>query len=163
MQLTIPRVLIILAALAFFGLTGCVSRRADVSSDPAWWGQYSKDKVLRLRQDVLLDGVGITLSAMRATGTNGALERISVEDYESGHGKYANLQDLHLLTKGTRLQCVKLERFFTFETDMYVVHVQILDGDFSGKDAILNGRLVTGDPNRIGSLRLSQRIFDIEE
>ncbi len=148
--------------------SGCIphllsNKTEDVTNDPAWWGQYAKNEIIRLKQDALLDGMSVTLNAVRATGPNGEKENISVETLKANSEKYSNLLGLYLLSKGVRLQCIKLERFYTIETQVYVVHVEVLDGELKGKEAILNGRLVTGNPDIKGSLRLSQRCFEPEQ
>ena len=53
--------------------------------------------------------------------------------------------------KGTRLRCVKLERWFSSDTVVYRVSAEILTGDLKGKTVFL---VPWGDPRKKGSLEL---------
>jgi len=113
-----------------------------------------RGEVVSLNQDTLLNGVGLTLSAYKNTDTydSNAIfgHSITVEMFKANPGKYWD--DLHLISKGTRLRCVKLERYFSSVGSDYVVSAEILDGDFKGKVVCINP--VWGDVNKKGSLKL---------
>ncbi|HKS37082.1 MAG TPA: hypothetical protein VJW76_07830 [Verrucomicrobiae bacterium] len=66
-----------------------------------------------------------------------------------------------IVKQGTRLRCVKLERFFNLEFSEYRIYAEILDGDSKGKVVALFG--VNGDPDMKGSLRLNTGFFESEQ
>jgi len=70
--------------------------------------------------------------------------------FKDNPGKYWD--DLHLLTKGTRFRCVKLERYFSSVLDYYRLSCEILDGEYKGKIVYIEPLL--GDPTRKASLEL---------
>jgi len=142
-------------------LSGCLSPRyfsnktVDVTNNPDWWGQLAKGEVIELKQDALLNDNLLTLNASKVTDNydSSALfgGDITVEKYRSNPNKY--WPDLRLLPKGTRLQCVKLERFYSLEYSTYRVYAEILNGDFQGKVVDL-GYFASGDTRKKGSLIL---------
>ncbi len=135
---------------------GCASQRADdVSSKAAWWGDLHQGERLELTQDTLLNGNVLQLAAHKATRTGYREEKtygpyVTVEMFKSNPQAWWN--DLYLLPKGTQLQCVKLDRWFSSEGALYRVSVEILSkGDHQGQIAFL---IPWGDPNKQGSLEL---------
>ena len=143
-------------------LNGCLSpryfsnRTVDVTNNPAWWGQLARNEVLQLKQDTLLDGKILTLHAYKITDNcdSSALfgGTVSVEKYKTNPNKF--WPELHLLLKGTRARCVKLERFYSFEFSAYRAYAEILDGEFKGQVVGL-GSFVSGLPDTKGSLTLN--------
>jgi hypothetical protein len=142
-------------------LTGCIfqgsvlpPRSYDVSSNPAWWGKLHRGEILELNKDVLLNGTELTESAYKVTDTydSNAIfgSSITVEMFKTNPGKYWD--DLHLLPKGTRFRCVKLERYFSPVGKSYDLSAEILDGELKGKVACINP--IWGDPDKKGSLEL---------
>jgi hypothetical protein len=140
-------------------LTGCMGspfspRLYDVSSNPAWWGEMYRGEILALNQDTLLNGAGLELSAYKNTDTydSNAIfgHSITVEMFKANPGKYWD--DLHLLSKGTRLRCVKLGRYFSSVGSSYELDAEILDGEFKGKVVCVSP--VWGEPEKKGSLKL---------
>lgn len=125
----------------------------DVTSKPAWWGEMHRGEVLALNRDTLLNDRALELSASKDTGTyNSDLifgHTITVEMFKANPWKY--WEDLHLLPKGTRLRCVKLERWFSDEGKTYRISAEILDGEFKGRIGFV---CPWGDPNKKGSLKL---------
>ena len=153
-QITLPLV----AALV---LTGCIfqgsilpPRSYDVSSNPAWWGKLHRGEILELNKDVLLNGTELTESAYKETDNYDPKvpthQNVTVEMFKANPGKYWN--DLHLLPKGTRFRCVKLERYFSSLGKSYALRAEIIDGEFKGKVACINP--IWGDPDKKGSLEL---------
>jgi len=71
----------------------------------------------------------------------------------------ARLYSGWLLLKGTRLRCVKLERFFSLEDSRYQVYTEILDGEFKGNVVTLLG-FVYGNPEIKGSLGYYTNYFE---
>jgi len=148
-------------------LNSCLSPRyfsnktVDATKNPAWWGQLARNEVLQLKQDTLLNGKLLTSHAYKITDNydSSALfgGTISVETYKTNPNKF--WPELHLLAKGTRLRCVKLERFFSFEFSAYRVYAEILEGEF--KDQVVNlGSFVSGLPDTKGSLVLNTDVFE---
>ena len=64
-----------------------------------------------------------------------------------------------LLSRGTRLQCVKLVRFYTTEDSGYTVWAEILDGEFKGRIVAISG-YVFGSPDYKGRLRYVTDYFE---
>ena len=143
-------------------LNGCFSpryfsiRTVDVTNNPAWWGPLARDEVLQLKQDTLLAGKMLTLHADKITDNYNSSAlfggTVSVERYKANPNGF--WPELHLLAKGTRVRCVKLERFFTFEFSAYRVYAEILDGEFKGQVVGL-GSFISGLPDTKGSLILN--------
>ncbi|HEY5040457.1 MAG TPA: hypothetical protein VIK53_00455 [Verrucomicrobiae bacterium] len=152
--------LVLLPGLAL-GMIGCVmfhNRTIDETNQPAWWGQLSKGEILQLKQDTLLNGGVLTLSAYKITDNydSGAIYggNITVEKFKANpHGYW---RELRILPKGTQLKSVKLLRVFSFEYSRYTVWVEVLDGEFKGKIVEL-GYFVSGMPQKKGSL-----VFDTD-
>jgi len=98
-------------------LTGCAWPRVhDVTSKPAWWGELRQGEVVELKQDTLLSDGLLDVTARKFTRTGYHSEKIygpsiTVEMFRSNRDGFWN--DLYLLPKGTRLRCVKLERWFS--------------------------------------------------
>src|SRR6266849_9937622 len=144
------------------GLTGCLSprtfsnRTVDATADPSWWGQLAKGEVLQLNRDALLGGGGLNLGAWIVTGANGAGEKVSVEQYKAEPSRYARWS-LHLLSKGTRLRCVSIKMFFSFEYSAYKVYAEVRDVEYQGT---LTSIPVIGDPNTKGALRLNAQFLE---
>ncbi len=145
--------------------TGCIALRDnvtffwgpisyDVTSKPAWWGEMHRGEIVALNDDTLLNGGRLTLGAYKETGTysSGAIFKrsITVEMFKANPGKY--WEDLHLLPKGTRFRCKKLERFFSSNTRDYIITAEILDGEFNGKTASIEP--YGGNPDKKGSMKL---------
>jgi hypothetical protein len=150
-QWTLP-----LAAAAV--LTGCTGPRAyDVTSKPAWWGDLRPNEVLVLNQDTLLNGGVLELTARKFTRTQYDFERtfgvtVTVEMFRSNPGGF--WADLYLVPKGTKLRCVKVERWFPSdpnEKPVYRLTTEVVDGEFKGSMACL---VPWGDPRKKGSLEL---------
>ena len=80
---------------------------------------------------------------------------IKIEMYKADPGRWP---ELNIVKQGTRLQCVKLERFFSLEFSEYRIYAEILDGEFKGKVVALFG--VNGDTGEKGSLRLNPGVFE---
>lgn len=138
-------------------------RRYDVTSDPAWWGNMHRYQVLELKHDVLLSGGRLTGAAYKETDTYSSLalfhQNVTVEMFKANPGKYWT--DLHLISKGTRLRCVKLERYSTSENSTYIVSGEILDGEFKG--TIVEIPCASGNPHKKGSLRLTTYMVESVE
>ena len=146
------RMLPLAAALVLAGCTG--PRAYDVTSKPKWWGELKLNDVVELSQDTLLNGGVLELTARKFTQTGYDEERtygvnVTVEMFRSNpEGFWA---DLFLVPKGTRLRCVKLERWFSANASAYRLSLEVLDGDFKGNIVYL---VPWGDPNKEGSLEL---------
>jgi len=147
------------ALVAVFVLSGCMftgfgMRAYDVSADPSWWGELHKGEILALNEDTLLNGVELTLGAFKDTGNYDSQRifggPITVDMFKANPGKYWD--DLHLLRKGTRFRCIKLERWFSDNASGYSINGEILDGEFKGKIACIIP--FGGDPRKKGSLKL---------
>ncbi len=148
-------------------LNGCFSpryfsnRTVDVTKNPAWWGQLARNEVLELKQDTLLSGKILTLHAYKITDNYNSSAlfggTVSVEKYKANPNNF--WPELHLLPKGTRVRCVKLERFFTFEFSAYRVYAEILDGEFKGQVVGL-GSFISGLPDTKGSLVLNTEFLE---
>ena len=82
-------------------------------------------------------------------------EIIKIEMYKANPNRWP---ELGIVKQGTRLRCVKLERFFNLEFSAYRIYAEILDGEFKGKLVALFG--VNGDPGKKGSLRLNTGFFE---
>ena len=149
----------ILALFTAFFFVGCMgspfpARVYNVSSNPAWWGELHLGEVLALNQDTLLSGVELTMIAYKITDTYNSTaifgQNITVEMFKANPGKY--WEDLHLIPQGTRLRCVKLERYYSDVISEYMLSVEIQDGDFKGRIVYLNP--LEGDPDEKGTLKL---------
>ena len=147
-----------LLSTAALSLAGCFGsflepRSYDVTSGAAWWGELHLNEVLELNQDTLLSGHALELSTRKVTSTLGTEKLfggpITVEMFKANPGKY--WEDLHLLPKGTKLRCVKLERWLSSEGKDYLISAIILDGEFKGTIAYV---IPWGDPDKKGSLQL---------
>jgi hypothetical protein len=146
-------------------VSGCLSSRyfhnktVDETNNPAWWGELAKGEVIELNQDALLNDNLLTLNASKITDhyDSSALfgGDITVDKYRSNPKKY--WPELRLLPKGTRLQCVKLELFYSLEYSTYRVYAQILNGDFQGKVVNL-GYFASGDTRKKRSLVLDKSL-----
>jgi hypothetical protein len=113
-----------------------------------------RGEIVAVNEDTLLNGVELTLGAFKETSNYDSQatfgRSITVEMFKANPGKY--WEDLHLLPKGTRLQCIKLSRCFTENTSGYTIIADILDGQFKGGIAYIAPR--GGDPNKQGTLKL---------
>lgn len=119
-------------------------------------GDLARNEVLELQQDTLLNSKELTLNAAKVIDHYDSTVlfhgRVTPEKFKANSGIY--WPELHLVTKGTRVRCVKLERFFSFEFSEYIVWVEILDGDFKGQIVGLSSDFVLGVPDKKGSLHL---------
>ena len=145
-------------------LSGCrafSNKTIDVTNNPQWWGQLACKEMLQLKQDTLLNGKLLTSHAYKITDhyDSSALfgGTVSVEKYKANPNKF--WPELHLLAKGTRVRCVRLERFFSFEFSAYRVYAEILEGEFKGRVVGL-GSFVSGLPDTKGSLVLNTNFFE---
>src|SRR5690242_6842432 len=121
-------------------LSGCLSPRyffnssVDVTNNPGWWGPLAKGEVLRLKQDTFLNFEQITLHPYKFTDSYNSSVlfggTITIERLKANPAAY--WPELRFLPKDTRLRCVKLERFYSFEYSTYVVNAEVLDGEFKG-------------------------------
>ena len=144
-------------------MTGCIcfplTRRYDATADPGWWGELHRGEILVLKQDALLNSHLITLKAYKNTDTYDSTKlfggSVTVDMFKANPGKY--WEDLHLLPQGTRLRCVRLERFFEENGSSYALSVEILDEEFKGQVVYLFE--TTGDARKKGSLRLIPGTF----
>jgi hypothetical protein len=155
---TALRLILALGLIPIFN--GCLmfhNRTIDETNLPAWWGELQKGEVLQLKQDALLEGMSLMLGAWIPTETPGINHGISVEQYKADPAKFSQYAEIHLVVSGTRLRCVKLERFYTFETNEYRVYAEILDGDFKGRIVSIPA---IGDANIKGRLRLNANFLE---
>ena len=152
------------ATLVLLFICGCTlfyDRHVDVTHSPKWWGDMHLGEVLRLNTDAFLSGNTITSGIYRSEGTNGPRSYL---DNETSLKMYkanpTNWPDLHLLSKGTRFRCVKLERFYSVESARYYVYGETLDGEFRGTILLLPCAL--GNPSKKGSLRFHSLLLERE-
>jgi len=111
--------------------------------------------VVRLKEDSLMnDGALCGGYVHKSLGKNQD-QIIKIEMYKANPSHWP---ELSIVNQGTRLRCVKLERFFSFEFSAYRIYAEILDGEFKGKVVALFG--VNGDPGKKGSLRLNTAFFE---
>ncbi len=155
---------LVFAALFSVLSSGClhylVDRNIDVTNNSAWWGELSKNQVLYLTQDALLNGGYLTLSATKVTPKYDSLaifgRTITVDMFKADPSKY--WPELHLLQAGTRVQCIKLERQYSFEFARYNIYVKIMDGECKGQIMRILG--VPGDVGKKGTLRMESPLFE---
>jgi hypothetical protein len=146
----------------FMLLIGCLyfhDRSVDVTDYPAWWGKLHRDDVVQLEKDELYNGVGISRSFWMTTGPSGKGENITVEQFKADRSRYSRWPEIQLLPRGTKMSCTKLARFFSIEVSSYVMTLEILDGEFKGKNAILSGGYLFGNARTKGSLALDPEFF----
>ncbi len=134
------------------------NKNIDETRNAAWWGDSHPNEMLQIRDEVLLNNGELTRNASRITdGYDSYLifgKQITVEMFKAN--PHAYWSELHLLTKGTRLRCVKLERFYSTQSRGTYVTAEILDGDCKGKPVILG----FGRPDMKGSFRLDTRFVE---
>jgi hypothetical protein len=156
--MTLSRILLfgmLLGATPFLGCRSMPSsepRVIDVTNKPQWWGKLHRHAILILTQDAFLNKEAILLDTYD-TSTVGPTPTVTVVMFKASPDKY--WKDLHLLAKGTRLECVRLERWFGPQGgEDYLIWVNILDGDWKGKTAYLTA--TGGNPHVKGSLELGR-------
>jgi len=123
----------------------------DTTNKPGWWGELAKDEVLEVKEDALIGNQGLNQNVWIATGSYGAGEKVSVAKFKANPSHYAQF-GIYLLNRGTRVQCVKLERYFSLEYSQYKAYVKVLDGECEGKCTTIP---VIGDVRKRGSMRLN--------
>ncbi len=142
-------------------ITGCFSPRyfsnkiVDVTNKPAWWGELRDSRVIRLKEDSLINDGALCGGYVHKSLGKHQDETIKIEMYKSNPSRWP---ELSIVKQGTRLRCVKLERFFALEFSDYRIYAEILDGEFEGKVVALFG--VNGDTGKKGSLRLNPGFFE---
>jgi hypothetical protein len=118
----------------------------------------AKGKTLQLNQDVLLSNQGLNLAARaKAQQPTDTGERVGVDEFKANRDHYSD-SGISLISKGTRLRCVKLEKVFSSEYSHYIVLVEILDG---ARQGTITSIPVTGDPRTKGTLRLNCNFLDV--
>lgn len=107
-------------------LNGCLAfhnETINVTNNSAWWGELHKGEMLQTKQEAFLS---LKTKEWIVTGAYGAGETVSIEQYKADPDRYSRWPWLRVLSKGTRMRCVKLERFYTFETSEYRVYAEVL-------------------------------------
>jgi hypothetical protein len=107
--------------------------------------------VLVLTEDALLDRGSLRFSVSEQIGI-GASKRVTPEMFKANPGRY--WEDLHLVPKGTRLRCAKLQRHYNTSAGWdYRLYAEILDGEFKGKVVPVPSAMGSGEKK--GTLCLS--------
>jgi len=139
-------------------LSGCrafSNKTVDVTNDPNWWGELKHNRFVRLKEDSLINGEALSGSYVHKSLGKYQDQIIKIEEYKANPSRWP---ELSIVKQGTRLRCVKLERFFSFEFSDYRVYAEILDGEFRGKVVALFG--VYGYPEKKGSLRINTQFLE---
>ena len=152
-----PALGIFLCIIAFCGCHAFHTSVKDATNRPEWWGQLSKNQILLLTRDVLLTQTRLSFGT-HVKKADGTYQRISIEEFKGDPKWSVTLPNVHLLTKGTHLRCIRLERVFSFEYSAYRVFAEVIDGEHQGEIAEIP---VTGNPNEKKSLRLSGPVFEL--
>ena len=139
-------------------LSGCLVhgvRRINVTNQPAWWGSLQRNEVLRLTRDAVLDGDYLTFGAYQEIPEGSSKVplgfHVTPEMFKANPSKY--WASLHLIPKGTRFRCVKLERLLGADQSEYALYAEIMDGEFKGMT--VHVPFAAGHPDKKGSLHLS--------
>jgi hypothetical protein len=144
-----------------FALNGCLSpryfsnRTVDVTNNPAWWGELRGNRVVRLKEDSVMNDDVLCGGYVHKSLGKHQDQIIKIEMYKANPSLWPELK---IVKQDTRLRCVKLERFFSLEFSAYRIYAEIFDGEFKGKVVALFG--VNGDPGKKGSLLLNTGFFE---
>ena len=134
--------------MAWLSTTGCVvlwDKHTEKTKSAQWWGSLATNKVLKVRQDLL---IGDKLVLKNIVGLiKGKRALITPDIVARNPGDWP---DMRILKTGTTIECKRLFIVERINWSRYKVLALVRDGDHKGQTVDI-GRLV-GFPTRPGSL-----------
>ncbi len=159
-RINMSKISLIVSLAMIWLFQGCLllsPERLDVGNDERWWGDLGKDRIVRLKQDVLLERR--YLSPYGTINKDFRMERISVQEFKTDPSRWPQFA---IVAGGTRMRCVRLKRYFSTGYGEYEVMAEILDGDHRRKVVDIES-LTFGSPYQEGgkgSLKINPEYLD---